>query len=280
METQKENQNEEIFCHYEKEHKRGKIIGGILVVIAGSLLLARELGAEIPYWIFTWKTFLIGLGVLVGIKHRFRNMSWLILILVGSAFLVSDLYPELAIKHLLWPVLVIVVGLFIIFKPRRIHHSRRHRHRDRHWKRWQEREELKKNFKEEYRKSYVDDYFSETSSDDVIDGVTVMGGIKKKIISKNFKGGDITVIFGGVELNFSQADINVNEKATLEVTQVFGGTKIIVPANWEIKSELVSVFGSIEDKRMIQPTTLGSETSKVLVLRGTTFFGGIEIKSF
>ena len=120
--------------------------------------------------------------------------------------------------------------------------------------------------------------FPETSTDDMIDGVAFMAGIKKKIISKNFKGGDMTVIFGGVELDFSQADFT--DKATLDVTQIFGGTKIIIPANWEIKSELVSVFGSIEDKRMIQPTTLGSEPNKTLILKGTTFFGGIEIKSF
>ena len=274
MENQKENQNAEVFCLYEKDHKRGKIIGGILVVIAGSLLLARELGADIPSWVFTWKTFLIALGLLVGIKHRFRNLSWLILILAGSVFLISDIYPELVFKHLLWPIVIIVIGLFIIFKP----HRHRFRHRNRfahmHQKRWKEREE----YMEEYKKKYENYPFTETSSDDLIEGVTFMGGIKKKIISKDFKGGDITVIFGGVELDFSQADIT--EKATLEVTQIFGGTKLIVPANWEIKSELVSVFGSIEDKRMVQPTALSNETNKILILRGTTLFGGIEIKSF
>ena len=276
METQKENRNEEVFCHYEKDHKRGKIIGGILVVIAGSLLLARELGAEIPHWVFSWKTFLIGLGLLIGIKHSFRNMSWLVLRLGGGVFLMSDIYPELVIKHFLWPVLVIIIGLFIIFKPHRhrFRQRNRFRNRDRHWRQWQECQEKK----EEFKKNDMNYPFPETSTDDMIDGVAFMAGIKKKIISKNFKGGDMTVIFGGVELDFSQADFT--DKATLDVTQIFGGTKIIIPANWEIKSELVSVFGSIEDKRMIQPTTLGSEPNKTLILKGTTFFGGIEIKSF
>jgi hypothetical protein len=42
---------------------------------------------------------------------------------------------------------------------------------------------------------------------------------------------------------------------------------------------LVAVFGGIEDKRPIQTNVVGT-THKVLVLRGTTFFGGIDIRSY
>ena len=273
METQKENQMEDTFREYEKSHKRGKVIGGIFVVIAGCLLLARELGAELPYWLFSWKTFLIAMGLFVGFKHGFKNFAWVFFILVGGAFLIADLYPELAIKHLLWPVMLIFAGLFIIFKPRHRHRRCRNRMRHRH-SRFRDRR-----YWDQYRAEYeTASPFTETDSEDIIDGVAVMSGIKKKVISKQFKGGDITVIFGGGELDFTQADIK--EKATLEVTQVFGGTKLLVPANWEIKSETVSIFGSIEDKRLTRPTTLANELNKVLILRGTTIFGGIEIKSF
>lgn len=277
QEPQKENQMEDTFHEYEKSHKRGKVVGGIFVVIAGCLLLARELGVELPHWLFSWKTFLIALGLFVGFKHGFKNFSWLILILVGGAFIVADVYPELAIKHLLWPLMVILVGLFIIFKPRHRHRQcREHRFRNRHHrfrdqKYWDQ-------YRAEYQTKYAAGPFTDADSEDIIEGVAFMSGIKKKIISKNFKGGDVTVIFGGGELDFTQADIT--EKATLEVTQIFGGTKLLVPANWEIKSETVSIFGSIEDKRMARPTTLTNEPSKVLILRGTTVFGGIEIKSF
>jgi hypothetical protein len=168
METQNENQNDEIFCKYEKDHKRGKIIGGILVILAGSLLMARELGAEIPYWVFTWKTFLIGLGIIIGIKHNFRNHIWIVLVLIGGAYLISDLYPELAIKHLLWPVLVILFGMMMIFKPKRKFRNRM-RHRD--WKKWHDEHHA-------HRKDY--NYGTESSTDDTIESVTFMGGVKKK----------------------------------------------------------------------------------------------------
>lgn len=60
---------------------------------------------------------------------------------------------------------------------------------------------------------------------------------------------------------------------------MFGGTKLIVPANWEIKSEIVTVIGNMEDKRPASPK-LGEGSGKVLVLTGTTVFGGIEISSY
>lgn len=281
METQKQNQTEDLFTQYEKSHKRGKVVGGIFVVIAGCLLLAREMGVELPYWLFKWYTIIIAVGLFVGFKHGFKNLSWLVLILVGGIFLISETYPEFSIKNYLWPIAIIIVGLFIIFKPRHRHsRCRENRFRHRHH-RFNDPRLRDEKYWEQYRAetekaSYSP--FTETDSEDVINGVAFMSGIKKKIISKQFKGGEITVIFGGGEIDFTQADIT--DKATLEVTQVFGGTKLLVPANWEIKSETVSIFGSIEDKRMTRPTTLANEPSKILILKGTTIFGGIEIKSF
>ena len=66
------------------------------------------------------------------------------------------------------------------------------------------------------------------SSEDYIDATTVLGGIHKNILSKNFKGGDITIFMGGAEINLSQADIQGT--ASLDITQIMGGTKIIVPS--------------------------------------------------
>src|SRR5258708_1717957 len=119
-------QQEEMWKSWEADHRRGKILGGILLVAAGSLFLARELGANIPAWIFTWKTLLIAVSVVGLIKHRFRRLGFLFPILVGSGFMVADLYPEMALRHFIWPVAIIILGLIFIFKPRR---SYRHWHK-------------------------------------------------------------------------------------------------------------------------------------------------------
>src|SRR5690606_6223030 len=86
----------------------------------------------------------------------------------------------------------------------------------------------------------------EAAAEDRIESVSIFGGVKKNIVSKNFRGGEIVNFFGGSEINLIQADIN--GRINLEVVQVFGGTKIIVPANWTIHSEMVAIFGGIEDK--------------------------------
>ena len=106
--------------------------------------------------------------------------------------------------------------------------------------------------------------------------IFIFGGTKKNVLSKDFKGGDVVNVFGGTELNLTQADIKGT--AVLELTTIFGGTKLIVPSNWSIKSEAVTIFGGIEDKRQLPATQEAPE--KLLLLRGTVLFGGIDIKSF
>lgn len=266
MTNHQEHMDFEAICKQsEQSHKRGKVFGGILVVVAGSLFLARELGADIPYWVFSWKIFLIALGLLVGVKHNFKNAWWFFLMVIGGISLLGDVYPNMNIKPFIWPVLIILFGLIIIFKPRgKFKHKR-------YLDKLQDR---RNGFNNQKNECCVKET---TSEEDLVDLTTFMGSVKKNILSKNFKGGEITNVFGGSEVNLSQADID--KTATLELTNVFGGTRLIIPANWEIHSELVSVFGNIEDKRPIQPK-LNSESEKVLVLKGNTFMGGIEIKSY
>jgi hypothetical protein len=56
-----------------------------------------------------------------------------------------------------------------------------------------------------------------------------------------------------------------------------GGTKIIVPAHWEVRSQVTAVFAGFEDKRQ-QPAAINQE--KILILEGTSIFGGIELKNY
>jgi len=53
--------------------------------------------------------------------------------------------------------------------------------------------------------------------------------------------------------------------------------KIIVPAHWEVRSEVTAMFAGFEDKRQ-QPAITNPD--KVLILDGTSIFGGIELKNF
>ena len=233
-------------------------MGGLVLMIVGGLLLARQFDVPIPAWVFSWEMLIIAVGAYIGGKHSFRNPAWIILVLIGGLFLIDDLFPGIYIGNMIWPIVIIAAGLVMIFKPKK-HYGP--------WQRW--RESCKR---DDYSQMY-----ESTTTEDTIESVSILGGVKKVIMSKDFKGGEVTCIFGGCELNMMQADIN--GKAVLEVTQVFGGTRLIVPAHWDIQSEMTAILGSIEDKRQTQKDVV-VDPGKILVIKGTSVMGGIDIKSY
>jgi len=251
---------------------------GIFLLLIGTDYFLVE-NKVFPEWMWSWAVLLIAVGFFIGIRHNFRSPAWFIMMVVGGVVLIKSddfakYFPGLNVNNI-WPVALIILGLFLILRPRR--------HRP-----WQDR-------LNEQIQSKVDDALStggEPSdvkgqpahngpaqgnlSEDFIDSTAIFGGVKRNIISKNFKGGDITNIMGGSEIDLTQADINGT--VTIDLTQVFGGTKLIVPSNWQIKAQMAAIFGGVEDKRSIQNAAL--DPNKILVLDGTSIFGGIEIRSY
>lgn len=235
---------------------------GVVLIIAGLLLFLRKMGAPVPEWLFTWPVALIVLGLLLGLRHRFRNNIWIVLTFIGALNLVNQLNPELNFDAYIAPIMIILVGIIFILRP------------SRGWKR--QLGEPAKNYREDWQQHAKDDAEYTKDGAEYIDSVSVFGGVKKMIISKNFRGGEITCFMGGAEINLTQADIQ--SQAVIEATQIFGGTKIIVPPDWNVKSEVIAVFGGIDDKRPVQAGNVNPE--KTLVLRGISVFGGIDIRSY
>jgi predicted membrane protein len=183
----------------------------------------------------------------------------MIMCLVGAVFLMDEFVPGINISDYFWPVFIIAAGLYMIFG------------RENKWEReWKRRKAFGRQIVEEVTNRM------ETSPEDYIDHVAIFGSIEKNIISKDFRGGDIVCIFSGSEINLSRAEIK--QPIVMDITNIFGGTSLILPPNWEIKSEMVAILGGIEDKRIQQATI--PDNPNVLILKGTTILGGIEIKSF
>ena len=246
----------------ERRAGSGHIWTGMLLLLIGSVALLRSYVADFPRWVFSWQMLLIVLGLFIGGRHRFHGAAWFVLLLVGLTFLINDYFIETDIRQHIWPLILIAVGAFFIFRSRQSpgHNT------------WTG----KKN------QALPDDGSTPVGSntysqDDYVDTTSIFGGCKKNILTKDFKGGDVVNVFGGTELNLSQSDINGT--AVLELTTIFGGTKLIVPSHWSVKSEAVTIFGGIEDKRQLLPPSL-DRPEKILVLKGTVIFGGIDIKSF
>ncbi len=239
---------------------------GFFLLIVGGLFLARESGVLFPRWLFTWPMILVGFGLLSGIRHGFRGIGWLLPIVVGGIFLIDKVSPELRIRPYLWPAILIVIGLFFLLRPKR-----------NFWGGDDEGGRLRQG------DGPVTDLpadplgWQQTTNErsEVIDATAVFGGIKKNVLSKNLRGGDITTFMGGAEINLLQADCQ--GPVMIDCFNMFGGTKLIVPPDWEVQSSLMTIFGGLEDKR---PPATQVNPNKVLYLDGTCIFGGVEIKSF
>jgi predicted membrane protein len=241
---------------------RRRVWPGLFIVGAGILLLAREMHADIPDWIFSWPTLLICIGIAIGFQNQFRNIAWLLLVAAGAFSLVDKQMPDLHLHHYIYPVLLIFLGLFFIF-----------RRRNEQWVR--QKQEWKNSWRNSWRNM---EYGANINKDagEFIDSTSIFGSVKKIVLSKNFKGGDVTCIMGGAEIDLSQADIQGPVK--MDITQLFGGTKLVVPGNWNVKTNVTSIFAGVEDKRAMQITT--PDENKTLILDGTSIFGGIEITSY
>ena len=248
----------------DRNRESARIVAGLLLVGVGAAFLLRNMGFILPHWLFTWPIILILAGIYSGVKHNFSNFTWLILIGIGGAFLAGNFYPGLNIDRAFWPVAIIALGVMFILRPRRERWNGRRRWRDR--------------FNDEYVASSAAGSMSAKAADssDFLYVNSVFSGVNKSMMSKNFQGGSIRCVFGGAEIDFMQADINGT--AELKVELLFGGAKIIVPANWTIVNEIDGMFHEVDDKR--KNSAVLPDPKKILLLKGNANFGGMDVRSY
>ena len=222
----------------------GRVIIGILLMLLGGLFLLRNYELfNFPYEYITWEYFFILIGVLFFFLSRNKTAG-----VVFMAIGLFNLVPEL------WPLLLVLIGLYIIFG----------------------RGSCCRN---KYCKSAVvsDSSAQSAGGNDYVESVNVFGGGNKVIHSDNFKGGNIISIFGGSEINLSNCKLAPGDNI-IEITAVFGGTTIIVPHDWKIEVDILPIFGGFGDKRTKDPNKTFQE-GRVLIIKGLVLFGGGEVKT-
>lgn len=235
---------------YLKSKGMKKFVFGIIVIAAGLLLLLSNLDAmpwEYKRVFFSWQMLLIAIGLINLASRDSRLLGW-ILLSIGVFFILPRL-PGVVLPHnfsgLFWPVLIIVAGIIIISFGA-----------------------LKTRFKfQKGNTNFENGYIEETN---------IFGGSNKRLDKQEFKGGKITCIFGGSELDMTQLELN-DDKNILDITCIFGGFTVIVPAEWKVSLQVNSILGGFSDKRAIIRET---DQSKTLIITGSAVFGGGEIKSY
>ena len=244
--------SEERMKKFHEHKRRSRAFFGIALALGGLFYMLKEMDIIRFSINFTWPYILIIVGLFLGIKSKFHNAAWWILILIGGAYLVPvfEITKDHYSNELAWPALFVVVGLAIALHPKR--------------------DRCKPSFKRKLDTTI--------NTADKINVDVTFGGRKEVVTSKEFAGGVTSVTFGGCEMNLSQADFTT-PSVVLDFHISFGGVELIVPSHWELQNEISPTFGSVEDERTIQ-TAATAENKKILILRGSCSFGSIEIKSY
>ena len=195
-----------------KDHRtRGGREIGLLLVLIGVLFLLDQFdvlsfGSLMATW---WPAILLFVGAL-----KFRGgdqTSGLVLLILGGVFLLAnlDVIRWSAIGRM-WPILLILVGLFIAFGHRRFFGS-----------------------------------FSGEITDDQFEVRAIFGGSERRISSQHLKGGKIEALFGGVEVDLR--DAKAAPDCQLRISVAFGGAEVRVPADWQIVITGTPILGGIGD---------------------------------
>jgi len=88
-------------------------------------------------------------------------------------------------------------------------------------------------------------------------------------------GADFTAIFGGVEYDFPETGIE-DPPAHVSATAVFGGVEIRAPREWNVRVDVLPLFGGASDERP-RPEPEAEHEGVDLLATGMALFGGVSV---
>ena len=226
----------------------GGLIPGAIILAVGIIFLLDSLGyVRARHFLQFWPMILI----FVGIAKMARRDSriWGALVLLFGIFLQLS---ELGIGHFswgqFWPLLLIAGGAMAM------------------WSAIQARR-------------LMPTASSDTTDPrDTLEESAIFGGIEKRLNSREFRGGRLQAIFGGIELDLRDADMLGNE-AVIHANAIFGGIEMRVPESWFVATRGQGVFGGFSDSTRFSPPADPEKPKKTLIVLGTSLFGGVEIRN-
>ena len=218
-----------------------QLLMGLLVIGVGVLFTLHNIGMiDAAQYLRYWPAGLIAIGVLKLWQSRAGAGMFGALVFIGAGVWLLLESARIVTVRLwdLWPMLLVFLGASLVW------HGLRGR-RDR----------------------------PGADSSATVSGLAVLGGIHRGNNSRGFRGGELTAILGGCEIDLRQAAID--GEAVIDVFAMWGGIELRVPDNWSVSGRVVPILGGFEDKT--HPPQ-GATTHR-LVLRGFAIMGGIEIKN-
>jgi predicted membrane protein len=236
------------------------VVLGLLFLTFGVLALLHTTGVvDAAAWRTYWPAALVIGGLAIAVAPGSRVVG-LVIAGVGLVLLGGRLYGWPVRIWMLWPIIPILIGLKLIFRP------------------GAGRRRATRGATPGAASSRV--WNGPATGEPGVDPMSrihdsaIFAGISRRNISQAFQGGQATAVFGGVELDLRECRM-AGDETTIDVFAMFGGIELRVPKNWTIESRLSAVLGGIDDQS--DPPVEGA--THRLVLTGQAIFGGVEIKN-
>jgi predicted membrane protein len=224
----------------------GGFFAGAIVAAIGLLLLLDNLGIVRFHDIWQyWPVLLIVWGVshILSSRNAFSYAWGGVIALIGALFLLNNLDIVFFNFHLIWPLIIIAVGVGMLL------HA--------------------------FERQHYGMAGGPPSSDPMAEGFAIFGNTKRRVDSQDFRGGKASSVFGEVIFDLRSATMVVDE-AVIDLDVVFGAVKIFVPQTWLVQVKAVTVFGGVEDKTL-PPRPDPNVKTPHLIVAGNVVFGGISL---
>ncbi len=222
----------------------GRVFWGLIIILFGVLLLLDQLGQLDFGWVVSryWPVLLILVGLSQLFANNFRNTGGpLLLIVLGIIFELGKLdILGRSVWNYIWPVLIIVVGLWIVLGA-------------------------------VGRRASTP---APRVKEGTLDAFAIFSGLNRRIDAPDFRGGKASAIMGGVDLDLRGAGL-AEGSATIDLSVIMGGITIRVPHHWRVELDGRPLLGGIEDRHTYEP---GSQAGGTLHVKASAILGGIEIK--
>ena len=226
-----------VIVHLEVAMNTGRALLGVAFVSLGTLLLLQQTGTldagrVIADW---WPVLLLVAATLELLARPPRPVAASVLGAIGLVLLAgtTDLVPG-SVLALVWPLGIILLGAWLLL-----------------------------------RRGPV--AVGGASDDAVVDATVLFSGRRIVGTSPRFRGGSVTAVFGGIELDLTGAEIP--DGAVLDAVAVFGGVELTVPLGWRVVVDGPAIFGGHENN-VPAPADAAAPTLRV---RATAIFGGVEV---
>jgi hypothetical protein len=220
------------------------LIAGLVLSVVGVALLLDRFGLVHVenIWRF-WPLFLIVPGVIKLSKGPSSRRIWGgFLVFFGTLLLLHEFQYFPYGWNYLWPLFLVFGGVLLM---------------------WQA-----------FESKHDSQFFL---GEDAVKVFSVFGGSEQHINSQTFRGGELVAVFGGYQLDLTQAEIE-GTQAVIDATSVFGGGEIRIPRHWNVVMKGIGIFGGYGDETGRVPLD-PTKPPKTLVVKGVAMFGGVAIKN-